>query len=537
MIVGIDLDNTIIKYDNAFIEAAKSLNINIPFGVINKIDLKKHCNSLNEGELIWQRIQGLAYGKFLLKNAKLYTGVKRFIWRLKNKGHIIKIISHKTKFGHFDEDKLSLREIATEFLKNNRIINNESPLVDDVFFLNTRNKKVEKILSEKVEIFIDDLKEVIFDLKKISQIKTIHFDENYNGLNNEEVKSDWQQIDNLINGIWENDEVISLANLIITSKIISVNKISQGRNSAVFKLRLENNTFLKFKIYPVDDKHDRINSEFYSTKILNDLGFESIPIPLKYDKELGIAAYQWLDGEIINEHNLDDITKCSNFINDLFKIKSDKIFLKLGLASSACISGKRIEDQLNQRINLFNNIKNNELSKFIIDEFIPTMNYFLKNAKNNWNFSYSFDENLPLEKLTLSPSDFGFHNIIKNNNNLCFIDFEYFGFDDPVKLISDFYYHPGMNLNSIQKQHWLSQSFKIFDHEVFLRANLCKPLYGLIWCLIILNDFRPEILERRISASIENNLQISNLLHIQLKKAKSLLNFIKLEEKIILKYD
>ena len=57
--------------------------------------------------------------------------------------------------------------------------------------------------------------------------------------------------------------------------------------------------------------------------------------------------------------------------------------------------------------------------------------------------------------------------IKKNNKDLCFIDFEYFGYDDPVKLISDFYYHPGMNLNSIQKEYWLSQMFKIFDNYLF----------------------------------------------------------------------
>jgi hypothetical protein len=530
MIVGIDLDNTIIKYDNAFIEAALFLNINIPRGVINKIDLKKHCSSLNEGELIWQKIQGLAYGKLLLKNARLYSGVKRFIWRLKNKGHKIKIISHKTEFGHFDEEKNSLRETASEFLKINKIFSCESPLVNDIFFLNTRNEKVKKIVSEKVDIFIDDLTEVIYDLKNFSQIKTIHFNENYNGLNNEEIKSDWQQIDNLINGFWENDEVINLANRIITNKIISVNKISQGRNSAVFKLGLENDTFLKFKIYPVDDKHDRINSEFYSTKILSGLGFDAIPTPLNYDKEFGIAAYQWLDGDIINEYSLDDITKCSNFINDLFKIKSDKEFSKIGLASAACISGKGIEDQLNQRVSFFNKIEHKDLSTFLLHEFIPIMNYFLENAKKNWNFKYSFEEELTLDKLTLSPSDFGFHNSIKNNNNeLCFIDFEYFGYDDPVKLISDFYYHPGMNLNSIQKEYWLKQTLTIFGEEVYLRANLCKPLYGLIWCLIILNDFRPEILERRISATTEHNLNKSSLLQNQLNKARSLLNYIKQE--------
>jgi thiamine kinase-like enzyme len=530
MIVGIDLDNTIIKYDNAFLEAAKFLNLNIPEEIESKTDLKNYCIALNEGELVWQKIQGLAYGKFLLKNAKLYIGVKRFIWRLKNKGHIIKIISHKTKFGHYDDEKYLLREVATEFLKKNNIINCDSPLVNDLIFLNTRKEKIEKILSENVEIFIDDLKEVIFDLKNYKQIKTIHFNEGYIGFDKEEVKSDWQQIDNLINGIWDNNEVIKLANLIITDKIISVNKISQGRNSAVYKLGLENNTFLKFKIYPVDEKHDRINSEFYSTKILNDFGFDSIPKPLNYNKELGIASYQWIDGDAINKHNLDDITNCSHFINDLHKIRFEKSFSIIGLASAACISGKQIEDQLNQRINYFKNVNNKDLLEFLSNEFIPLMNYFLLNAKKKWNFNYSFDEKLPFEKLTLSPSDFGFHNIIKNNNNLCFIDFEYFGFDDPVKLISDFYYHPGMNLSVIQKKHWLSQTFKIFDEEVYIRANLCKPLYGLIWCLIILNDFRPEILGRRISATTDDNLIVSSILEKQLGKAKSLLELIKFEE-------
>ena len=198
-------------------------------------------------------------------------------------------------------------------------------------------------------------------------------------LNNEEIKSDWQQIDNLINGIWENDEVISLAHHIIPNKIISINKISQGRNSAVFKLGLDNDTYLKFKIYPVDDNHDRINSEFYSTKILSDFGFDSIPKPLKYDKELGIAAYQWLEGDIINEHNLDDISKCSNFINDLFKVKSEKDFSKIGLASAACISGKGIEEQLHQRINFFANIENKDLSIFLIKYMYKAFKLYLLN--------------------------------------------------------------------------------------------------------------------------------------------------------------
>ena len=38
----------------------------------------------------------------------------------------------------------------------------------------------------------------------------------------------------------------------------------------------------------------------------------------------------------------------------------------------------------------------------------------------------------------LSPSDFGFHNILQSEGRLNFLDFEYAGRDDLAKLLSDF---------------------------------------------------------------------------------------------------
>ena len=39
----------------------------------------------------------------------------------------------------------------------------------------------------------------------------------------------------------------------------------------------------------------------------------------------------------------------------------------------------------------------------------------------------------------LSPSDFGFHNVIVEKDKILrFIDFEYAGWDDPAKMVSDF---------------------------------------------------------------------------------------------------
>ena len=57
--------------------------------------------------------------------------------------------------------------------------------------------------------------------------------------------------------------------------------------------------------------------------------------------------------------------------------------------------------------------------------------------------------------LILSPSDFGFHNVIKKNKKLFFFDFEYAGMDDPVKLISDFICQPDYQLSKQQSYFFL----------------------------------------------------------------------------------
>ena len=173
MIIGVDFDNTIVSYDQLFHRVSVEQKLIDETFDVNKIKIRNYLRSINK-ENIWTEMQGYVYG-FRMQEAAIFPLFKKFFLKTIENGHKIVIISHKTKFGHFDDEKNLLREIALEFLKNNKIIDCESILVNDVFFLNTRKEKIEKIVSEKVEIFIDDLIEVIYDLKKFSQIKTIHF--------------------------------------------------------------------------------------------------------------------------------------------------------------------------------------------------------------------------------------------------------------------------------------------------------------------------------------------------------------------------
>src|SRR6266480_4587472 len=62
---------------------------------------------------------------------------------------------------------------------------------------------------------------------------------------------------------------------------------------------------------------------------------------------------------------------------------------------------------------------------------------------------------LPQASRILSPSDFGFHNAIRRpDGTLAFVDFEYFGWDDPAKTIVDFLLHPGMSVADTLKRRF-----------------------------------------------------------------------------------
>jgi hypothetical protein len=90
------------------------------------------------------------------------------------------------------------------------------------------------------------------------------------------------------------------------------------------------------------------------------------------------------------------------------------------------------------------------LRRFFDGPFADMLNAFEARARQGYlALGLDFDAELAEEMRTLSPSDFGFHNAIrKTDGTLCFIDFEYFGWDDPVKLTADFLHHPGMALSN-----------------------------------------------------------------------------------------
>jgi thiamine kinase-like enzyme len=537
MTIGIDLDNTIVDYDMSFVAATRLLNPVFPESIITKHGIREHFRSQQNGEMIWQRLQGLVYGKFVISHAKLYPGVSRFLWRCAFNGVSVKVVSHKTEFGHFDTEKISLREAALSFLKEKGLMNKDKPLISEVVFKTTRHEKVQEIFAGRFDWFIDDLPEVISDLQEDKTLKKILFDPiggQYALLNQvvqEQVitASDWQQIDTIINGEWRTEEVEELAYQLLGKKMTILEKIATGGNAGVFKLQVtEDKHTVKLKIYPVDAKHDRLRSEYLATQEITMAAAASVSPPLAKDDELGVGIYEWIEGERLTEHTLADVQAALDFLKALHQMRTSPQFADAPNASASCFRGIDIEKQIYNRLAQFSEVRitHHELDLFLSDEFLPAAKSLIEEAHRKWPDN-SIHIPLEREQQTLSPSDFGFHNMIrKKDGSLSFFDFEYFGWDDPVKLVSDFSFHPGMKLTDGEVDFWLRGAEKIYGEQITKRLQASRPLYGLVWCLILINDFRPEIWERRLLADKSKKFSRTETLDRQLNRSRSLLHTI-----------
>jgi len=527
MRIGIDLDNTIIDYTEAFLYGAHQHELISENWRGSKKELKGLISSHYKGEQEWQRLQGKVYGEWI-HHAKLYSGVFRFLWRCRLRGWTTIVVSHKTKYGHFDPDKISLRKAAIDFLKYYQVWESDgSGLLEVLRFETTREEKIQTITELQCDVFIDDLPEVLVNTNFPSQPQPILFDpeDQYSKSSLQRAQS-WDDLAKTLLGVWSDWELKTLARLCGISSVEDVRTVSGGGNSQVYHVTSETGNKYALKIYPPDSAHDRLRSEFDGMQIIH-LNFTApIPKPVGINRELAVASFEWVDGKPIKNPTQYDIIQAVNFLSSLHKFCHHTKFLNFPRASAACLSGKEIEQQLKVRFELLLNEKNEALNLFLNSDFISLFQKMLDRSKSLWP-NQDFGLILKPEQQILSPSDFGFHNALRSKKkSLVFLDFEYFGWDDPIKLMCDFAFHPGMDLNQEMRKYWFQSTLKIYGDELLHRLNASWPLYGLCWALILLNEFRRDIWKRRHAANPSLTDSRVALQQFQLKRSRELLQFI-----------
>jgi len=159
-IIGLDFDNTLTNYDSLFYQTAIDLNL-IPQNIKSeKLTIRNYLKSKNK-EDEFTLLQGKVYGERIAE-AEQAKGMYRALMELKQKGNILKIVSHKTKYP-IKGERYDLHKGALEWLSKNKFFNKNGLNIkrNNIFFESTKELKIERILKERCDVFIDDLPEIL----------------------------------------------------------------------------------------------------------------------------------------------------------------------------------------------------------------------------------------------------------------------------------------------------------------------------------------------------------------------------------------
>lgn len=280
-----------------------------------------------------------------------------------------------------------------------------------------------------------------------------------------------------------------------------------GRNSRVYRVRAGQKCFA-LKHYPPQETHtrDRLGVELRALDLMHRGGVAAVPRVVAGDPEHGYALLEWIDGEPVSAPDEADIDAAAGFLAQVHALRGVPAAREQPLAAEACLSGGEIVAQIERRIARLGELAADEpaLGAFLAADIRPLLASIAAWAAAAYaEHGLAFGREIDEAARTLCPSDFGFHNALCTPaGHLVFIDFDYFGWDDPAKLVSDFLLHPGMALPEALKRRFAAAAIGLYgaDPMFSTRLRVLYPLFGLRWCLILLNEFLPERWALRVHA-------------------------------------
>lgn len=164
MRIGLDLDNTIVCYEQAIRRVAND-RLSLPAHISrNKQAIKRYLIECGR-ESEWTELQGYLYGPYL-EYAEPYLGATGCIKALKDAGHSIYIVSHKTIFPIRGE-RFRLRDFAERWIDAHLARTGCFSETGSVIFCDTLQEKIDTIKGGGFDLFVDDLESVVESLQGI----------------------------------------------------------------------------------------------------------------------------------------------------------------------------------------------------------------------------------------------------------------------------------------------------------------------------------------------------------------------------------
>ncbi|WP_215780842.1 aminoglycoside phosphotransferase family protein [Paludibacterium sp. B53371] len=324
-----------------------------------------------------------------------------------------------------------------------------------------------------------------------------------------------------------------LAEGLLGMPVQSCEPMPGGGNNQLFLLAVAGQRYV-LKHYPPDDR-DRLGAEFGALRFLFRHGVTLTPQAIACDPARRIAIYEWIEGVRPEALAAADLEQMFSLVAALDRLRLAPDAQDLPAASHASLDFAAPQRQFAQRWQRLQPVlsQHEALRDFALNTLQPFQQGLLAPyAALLAQHGCALAAPLPASALCLSPSDFGRHNLLRRRDGrLCFLDFEYFGWDDAVKFSCDLVLHPGSALSPAMRRMALTRALQQFaprDPLFAARLPAMLGLCGSLWCLIILNVFIPEIWQRRVLAGEQRSLAEAGAQQLELARGF----FVQLQEVI-----
>ena len=281
--------------------------------------------------------------------------------------------------------------------------------------------------------------------------------------------------------------------------------LAGGANNRVCLVRApERSLVLKSYFLHAADGWNRMRAEWEFVRFAWGAGLRALPEPVAEDSAHGLALYGYVDGRQLEPGEVDAgaVAQASAFFSALNRHR--EAARNLGNAAEACFSIAEHLRTIDRRLEELARIEAREpedadARAFVRSALLPAW----KEIRSGIMAAAGSDVDAALDPALrcVSPSDFGFHNAIRTPEGvLKFIDFEYAGWDDPAKLIADFFSQVALPVSPDLFDTFAGEVAAAAGDEsgaIPARAALLLPAYTVKWCCILLNEFRPIGQQRR----------------------------------------
>jgi hypothetical protein len=309
--------------------------------------------------------------------------------------------------------------------------------------------------------------------------------------------------------------------------------VRRGGNGRVRIITLAGGTRLVAKQYHDHGPggFDRLDREYGSLRFLHDAGITMVPVPVGSIPGIRMGIYAYIEGTPVDSSGVtaDDIEAVCTFLARVNRAAPAGAWTEP--AAEACFSVDELCENLAARFRRLAAVPDcdpvhRDARAFVSGSLAPVLTVLTARVRSE-AVRVGIDPTVPLpqNRRMLSPSDFGFHNAIRRpDGTLVFVDFEYFGWDDPAKTVADFLLHPRERCSHELKQRFVTGMLRQFAHDPFFRTRveLLYPLFAVKWSMILLNEFLPDQLARREFAA-GTAAGATDRLRRQLAKARRML--------------